>query len=495
MSVRVRFAPAPTGELHVGGARTALFNWLFARKHKGAFIIRIEDTDPTRIKKEYLDSILEALKWLGLHWDEGPEVGGPFGPYFQSQRHQAGIYRKYFERLLAEGYVYPCYCTEEELEERRRKLKEEGLPPREICHCRDLSPEERRRLEAEGRRPVYRFRVSEEGETSWHDLIRGEVSFKNFEIEDFVILRSDGTPTYNFAAVVDDHEMRITHVIRADEHISNTPRQLMLYRALGLEPPLFAHVPMILGQDRTKLSKRHGATGVLEYRDMGYLPEAMVNFLALLGWSPGGDREILSVEEMIEAFDLDRVSKSPAIFNPQKLEWMNGEYLRSLSVDELVERAVPYLRRRGWLKEELTPERREWLKRVLALVQPRLKHFGHLEDYAAFFFEEPPRYHKEAVEKWLSDGSRAPLLEEVAKRLEALDDFSVASIEGVIRGYAQELGMKAAHIIHPVRAAITGKTVGPGLFELMEVLGKEKCVRRLREVARLMREGRMEPTA
>lgn len=495
MSVRVRFAPAPTGELHVGGARTALFNWLFARKHGGKFILRIEDTDPTTVRPEYLRAILEALNWLGLRWDEGPGVGGPFSPYFQSERHKARGYEKYLQELKEGDHIYPCYCTPGELEERRKLMLTKGIPPREVCLCGEVSEEERSRLKAEGRRPVYRFRVPEEGETCWEDVIRGKVCFKNFEIEDFVIVRSDGSPTYNFAAVVDDHEMRITHVIRGDEHISNTPRQLMLYRALGLKPPVFAHIPMILGSDRTKLSKRHGATSILAYRDMGYLPEAMVNFLALLGWSPGGDREIISVEEMIEGFSLERVSKSPAVFNAQKLEWMNGEYIRTISVEELSERAIPFIRCKGWLPEEgeVPPETREYVRKVLALVKDRLKHLGHLEDYAAFFFEEPPKYHKEALEKWLSDRETATLLEGVAGRLDALDNFDVRFIESVIRGYAAELGVKAARVIHPVRAAVTGRTVGPGLFELIEVLGKERCVRRLLKVAQLLREGKLKP--
>ncbi|MDI3299684.1 MAG: glutamate--tRNA ligase, partial [Bacillota bacterium] len=325
--VRVRFAPSPTGYLHLGGARTALFNWLFARHHGGSFILRIEDTDRQRSSEASVRAITEGLRWLGLDWDEGPEAGGAFGPYFQSQRQQG--YRQAAASLLERGLAYPCYCTAEELELRRKQALAEGRAPRYDRRCLRLSAAERERLEREGRRPALRLLAPDEGVTVVHDLVRGDVEFENAAVmDDFVIMKSDGFPTYNFAAVVDDAAMRVTHVLRAEEHLSNTPKQLAVYRALGLEPPAFGHLPMILAPDRSKLSKRHGAIAVEEFRERGYLPEAMVNYLALLGWSPGDEEEFFTREELVARFDLDRVGRQPAVYDVEKLTWMNAHYLR-----------------------------------------------------------------------------------------------------------------------------------------------------------------------
>src|SRR5437667_4969927 len=346
MSVRVRFAPSPTGFLHVGGARTALFNYLFARVQGGTFILRIEDTDAARSTGEALTAILASLRWLVVPWDEGPEAGGGHGPYFQSERRD--LYHRHAGELRAAGRAYPCYCTAAELEERRAAQLARGEPPRYDRRCRALDAAGRGRLEAEGRTPALRFALPDTGETSWEDIVRGRVSFQNSVLDDFVLLRSDGLPTYNFACVVDDHAMAITHVIRGDDHISNTPRQILLDQAFDWTPPVFAHVPMILGPDGARLSKRHGATSVASYRDLGYIPEAMVTFLALLGWSFDGQRELFTLAELEQVFRLERVGSNPAVFNLEKLEWMNGQHLKRLPPDERTRRVVEFLSARGY---------------------------------------------------------------------------------------------------------------------------------------------------
>jgi len=442
--VRVRFAPSPTGYLHVGGARTALFNWLFARNRGGKFLLRIEDTDVERSHKEMVDYIFESLKWLGLDWDEEP--------IFQSMKLE--VYRRISKILVDKGYAYYCYTPEG---------KEE---------CIEIS-----QREAEGKRVAVKFRVPREGETVFEDIIRGKVRFKNEDIEDFVILKSDGFPTYQLACVVDDHEMNISHVIRGEDHIPNTPKQLLIYKALSWTPPEFAHLPMILGPDRKKLSKRHGATAVLEYKEMGFLPEALFNFLALLGWSPGGDREILPKEEMISLFDLKRVGKSAAVFDMEKLMWMNGEYIRKKTDSDLFQRVLPFFKKEGLLKDDRNEEK---VREIIPLLKSRVRLLKDFVILGEYFFKEV-EYDIDAVEKYLKDPTVFVRLEKLKKRLEKLkeSEFSKVNIEVCIRGYAQEEGIKAKELIHPLRVAVTGKMVGPGLFELMEVLGKEKVLRRI----------------
>jgi glutamyl-tRNA synthetase len=476
--VRVRIAPSPTGYLHVGTARTALFNWLFARKHGGKFLLRIEDTDRERSKPEFERDIIEGLKWLGLDWDE-PIV-------YQSQRLE--LYQREAKRLLEMGKAYPCFCTPEELEQRRQEMLAKGIAPKYDRRCRRLSPEEREKLIREGRPYVLRFAMPIEGEVVFNDIIRGEIRFANRELDDFVIIKSDGFPTYNFACVVDDHEMGITHVIRGEDHISNTPRQLHLYMALGYEPPQFAHLPLLLGADRSKLSKRHGAVSLNEYRKMGILPEAMFNFLALLGWYPRDQQEIKTREELIAEFELSEVKPSGAIFDLEKLLWMNGHYIRQKPVEELAQMLVPYFAEQGWVHNPPTDEEWRYLLQVTPLIQERMRTLSEAVELAEFFYREPESYDEKAIAR-LSKAGVAELLSELSNRLEALDEFTVEQVEATVRQFAAERGLKAAEVIHPTRAAVTGRMEGPSLFHLMAVLGKERCVGRLKKAVQIINSG------
>lgn len=482
--VRVRFAPSPTGYLHIGGARTALFNWLFARHHGGDFILRIEDTDVARSTEESTRAILESLQWLGLDWDEGPGRGGPCGPYFQSERVQG--YRDQAQRLLESGSAYRCYCTAEELAARRRAAMLSGEAPRYDGRCRHLSAAEWARFEAVGRGPAVRFRIPE-GETIVPDLVRGRVRFANTVLDDFILLRSDGLPTYNFAAVVDDIAMRISHVIRGDEHLSNTPRQLLLYDALGFEPPQFAHIPMILGPDRSKLSKRHGATSVMQYCEAGYLPEAIVNYLALLGWSYDATQQLFSVKELVEKFSLEKVSKNPAVFDQKKLEWINAQYLRKAELRCLVGLAAGHLARAGLWGPE--PERGEaWLERLILLVRDRIKTVGEIASYAGFFFTQDVSYEPEAFARVLRREGVPEVLLAVRESLAVVEPFTADMIERACRALISARGIESGALIHPARVALTGRMVSPGLFELIELLGRERTLRRLEKAARTVKD-------
>lgn len=475
--VRVRFAPSPTGYLHVGGARTALFNWLFARHHGGTFILRIEDTDRERSREEAARAITETLSWLGLDWDEGPGRDGAYGPYFQSQR--LDLYRQEADRLVRAGLAYPCYCTPEELEERREAARRKGLPPRYDGRCRHLADRERDRLAAAGRRPALRIQAPARGQTVVEDLIRGPVSFENEKmLDDFVILKSDGWPTYNFACAVDDSHMAITHVIRAEEHLSNTPKQIVLCQALGYPLPRFAHAPMILAPDRSKLSKRHGAVAVEEFREAGYLPEAILNYLCLLGWSPGDDREIMSLDEVVRTFSLERVNLTAAIYDVEKLTWMNGAYIRAADPDRLLELLVPRFEAAGLISTPVSPELRTWLADMIAAGRDRARTLGEMPELFRYFFEEPESYEEKGVRKYLQPGSEA-LLETALNVAADVDPFDNETIETAYRQAAERLGVSAGHLIHPTRLALTGRTVGPGLFDVMRLLGRERCLRRL----------------
>lgn len=484
--VRVRFAPSPTGYLHIGGARTMLFNWLFARHHGGSLILRIEDTDVERSTDASTDAIIESIKWLGLDWDEGPIVGGEYGPYFQSER--LDIYREYAERLLKSGHAYRCYCTPEELSEAREAAMKAGKPPGYTGRCRQLSLEMIRAYEAQGRKPALRFKVPE-GETVVNDIVRGDVVFQNEHIDDFVILKSDGYPTYNFAVVIDDALMKITDVIRADEHLPNTPKQIMMYKALGFELPRFAHVSMILGKDKTKLSKRHGATSVTQYRDDGYLPEALINYLVLLGWAYDAEQQIFSREELIQKFTLDKVSKNPAIFDPDKLLWMNGHYIREQDNEVLVDLAIDHLRKAGLVSEEPSNEALSKVRAVVSILKERIRTMGDIVSQGDFFFTDEFAVDDEAISKFLTRDYVPETFEALKARLEAASPFNRQAVEEVIRGYAKEVGRKAGEIIHPLRVALTGRSVSPGIFEVMEILGKDACCRRidsaLKKLARL----------
>ena len=478
--VRVRFAPSPTGFLHIGGTRTALFNWLFAKHNKGKFILRIEDTDAARSTKEAGEQILDSLKWLGLNWDEGPLVGGPHEPYYQSQRFP--IYKKFIDKLLSEGKAYHCYCSSVELDERREEMKKKGEVPRYDGRCRNLTDDERKKLGKDGKQRAIRFKWTNPV-VSFKDAIHGEISFKDHQFDDFVIFKTDGTPTYNFSCVVDDYTMEITHVIRGDDHITNTPRQLALYEALGFSPPIFAHIPLILGTDKARLSKRHGAVGLLEYKKEGYLPEAIMNFLSLLGWSPGNNKEILSKEELIDSFSLERITSRNAVFNKEKLDWMNGFYLKNLPTEKLLEYLMPYLEEAGFIKGK--PDKQKLIKMV-ELYKPRIRTLFQIVDNSDFLFLDKPSYNEEAVNKFLKRDYVGSLLDKVEDRLSKLEVFSVPEIEKTLRELAEELKMKGADFIHPLRVAITGKAVSPPLFDVISLLGKEKTIKRIREGRKLI---------
>jgi len=475
LKIKTRFAPSPTGHLHIGGARTAIFNWLFARKNNGEFFLRIEDTDKERSSPEMVQSIVDGLKWLGLDWD------GDL--YFQSQHIDEHIKACY--ELVKRGYAYFCYCSEEELEAKRKEAEEKKIPYKYDRKCLYLSDEEKLKFESEGRKKVIRFKVPD-GETVFNDVVHGEIRFKNSEIDDFVILRSDNTPVYNMAVVVDDHNMGITHVIRGDDHISNTPKQILIYQALGWETPIFAHVPLILGPDKKRLSKRHGATAVIEYRDRGFLPEAMFNYLCLLGWSPGDNREIMTLSEIIEAFDISRIQKKSAIFDQAKLEWMNSEYIRRKDNLELLRYVKPFIEKYGYKFEDDS-----YLLKVINLMKDRVKTLEDFVSFGKYFFEDPIDYDKEGVEKyWKSETGR--LLGEFVEVLEKIEDFSAFEIESKLRKFAEEKNVKASELIHPIRLSITGMRISPRLFEVMEVLGKETTIRRIKNALNRLAEQKTE---
>ncbi|MBI4336342.1 MAG: glutamate--tRNA ligase [Chloroflexi bacterium] len=492
--VRVRYAPSPTGEPHVGNIRTALFNWLFARRHGGAFIVRIEDTDRDRYIPGAVEAILESLHWLGLDWDEGPtgqaqESHGRHAPYFQSQR--LPLYHEAAQQLVSGGHAYRCYCSPQRLEELRKQQAQEKRPPGYDRRCRDLTDAQRREMETQGTPSVVRFRVPQEGHSAVNDLVRGEVTWQNNLLDDFVILKSDGFPTYHLASVVDDHHMGISHVMRAEEWLPSTPRHLLLYQAFGWEPPLFAHLPMILGPDRAKLSKRHGATSVLAYREQGFLPEALFNFLVLLGWSLDDRTEVMSRETVVQHFSLERITKAGAIFNSEKLLWLNGVYIRQLAPEDLANRLVPLLERpasQGGLPDEVArPVDRDYLRRIVPLVQERLKALAEGAELTSFFFVERLEYDPALlVQKGMDREGTLRGLQRVLAAVEALASFDLTSLEAAIRPLVEELGVKAGQLFGAIRVATTGRTAAPPLFQTMEVLGRERCLRKLREaVAKL----------
>ena len=484
--VRVRFAPSPTGSPHIGSLRTAVYDWLFAKHTGGTFILRIEDTDKARFVPGSLEEILESLRWLGTMWDEGPEVGGPYGPYSQSERLE--IYDKHARRLLDQGNAYYCFCTPERLAEMRKEQEARKQPTGYDRLCLKLSPEETAEKFKEGIPAVIRFKVPQEGQTAFNDVVRGEITFENRLLDDFIIMKSDGYPTYHFASVVDDHLMEITHVIRGEEWISSTPKHVLQYQAFGWEPPKFAHPPLILGPDRSKLGKRHGSVAFLEYKERGFLPEAMLNFITLLGWSPGEDRELYSVEELIERFGLDGIVRNPAVFDIQKLEWMNGVYIRSADLDRLTALCLPFLQKAGMVPENPAPEEVEYTRKAVALEQERLKVLSEIVEFARFFFEEEPGYEEKGVRKWLSRDHVPDLLRKLIDRFGELPELTIESIEEVVRGTGEEMGLSGGQVIHPVRVAVTGRTVGPGLFETMAVLGKDRVLFRLNRTVGMVSE-------
>ncbi|MBN1176695.1 MAG: glutamate--tRNA ligase [Dehalococcoidales bacterium] len=476
--VRVRFAPSPTGKPHVGNIRTAMFNWLMARHDGGTLVLRIEDTDVARRVAGAEEAIMDGLRWLGLDWDEGPDVGGDYGPYYQSER--LDLYTQAAARLVEQGDAYYCYCSPERLEDVRKQRAAAKEATAYDRHCRDLTPDERARKEAEGIVPVVRFKVPLDGRTTFNDLIYGDVTFEHGTIDDFVLLKSDGYPTYHLANVVDDSAMKISHVIRAEEWISSTPRHLLIYRALGLEPPRYVHHPMILGPDRAKLSKRHGDVSIIDYREHGYLPETMFNFLALIGWSLDDKTEIMTRQELIDSFSLDRIGKTGAIFNKDKLDWMNGVYIRSLDIDELVRRALPFLEK-GLPPEVKRPLDADYIRRMMPLIRERINTLQEAATYAEFFFIDDLKYNTEMlIGKKMTGETSLEALKASEARLSPLDSFDHELLEDTLRPLAEEMGLKAGQLFGVLRTAVTGRTATPPLFETMTVLGKERCLKRIK---------------
>ncbi len=461
--IRTRFAPSPTGQLHIGGARTALFNWLFARHHKGRFVLRIEDTDRERSKDEYTRGILDGLAWLGIENDEGP--------FYQSARME--LYKEHALRLLKEGHAYRCYCSPEELEEKKKRALAEGRKPSYDRTCREKTNEE------PGKPSVIRFKTPLSGTVAFHDLVRGEITFQCDELDDLILLRTDQTPTYNFTVVVDDALMNVTHIIRGDDHINNTPRQILMYEALQFALPQFAHVPLIHGKDRSRLSKRHGATSLLEYRDDGFLPEALMNYLARLGWAHGDD-EIFSKEELIDKFDLPNVGKSPAIFDMDKLLWLNDHYMKSLPIEVIAERLSPFIAARG----HAVPERAK-LIRIIRNLLGRAKTLKEMAEMGGFFLGEDIEYDASAKAKFLT-GAAKPTLERFLNDFRQLPTLDEANQRSLIENIARDFGKKLVDIVQPIRVALSGKAVSPGIFEVIEILGKDVVEKRIERAISLL---------
>ncbi len=472
---RVRFAPSPTGPLHIGGARSALFNWLFARRRGGKMVLRVEDTDTERSTRESEAEIMESLRWLGLTWDEGVDTGGERGPY--RQRERLHIYGPHVKGLLREGKAYYCFCSAEELESGRQEMLSRGEVPRHQGDCLSLPHEEVKERLARGEKAAIRFKVPAGREVVIPDLVRGEVTFKTDGIGDFIIIKSDGIPTYNFAVVVDDLEMGITHVIRAEEHLSNTPRQVLIYEALGADLPHFAHISLILGEDRSKMSKRHGATSIFQYRRMGYLPEALVNYLALLGWSPEEEEEFFTLEELARAFSLDRVTKSPAVFDSEKLNWMNGCYLRKLPPERLLSHSLPYLQEAGYAAGEIAPEREEWLKAVLVSIQTKVEYLAQVPEQASVYFGGVKDPEEGEAREFIRKGRL--LLQELLQRVEGVETWDEENIKEALKVLGKDLKIKGKSLFMPVRAAVSGQLWGPELPTLMCLLGREGVKERI----------------
>mgnify|MGYP000864614885 CR=1 FL=1 len=483
--VRVRFAPSPTGYLHVGGARTALFNYLYAKHHHGVFVLRIEDTDLARSTEASTQAILDSMKYLGLDWDEGPEKGGSYGPYFQTERLE--LYREYAAKLLAMGRAYECFCTPEELDQIRKEAVEHGRDPKYDGRCRSLTEAQRQELIRQGRKSVIRFKANYDGTTLVDDLIRGQVVFDNAQLDDFVIIKSDGMPTYNFAVVIDDALMKITHVIRGEDHLSNTPKQIQIYEALGFAVPQFAHIPMILGPDRTRLSKRHGATSVGQFQEEGYLAEAMVNYLALLGWSYDDAQTLFSKAELIEKFSLAKVSKNPAVFDIAKLQWMNGVYIRELSLDDLYDRALPLLQEWGFVPEEISPELECKVKAVLKVLQERIKLLSDLKESSYYFFQDEVRYDEKAVRKVLFKEGAEEILSSLLPELLSVKDYTQENLEPIFHKAQEQRQCKLADVIQPVRVAVTGTNVSPGIYDVLAILGRARTCQRIKDALALIK--------
>lgn len=477
--IKVRFAPSPTGDLHVGNIRTALFDWAYARHTGGIFLFRIEDTDRSRVTDEYIAAAIDTLKWLGLTWDEGPEVGGPHGPYLQSQRLE--IYAEWAARFIEQGDAYYCYCTPEELEARREAQKESGQAPGYDGKCRSISEAQLTQYKSEGREPVIRMRMPE-GSTTFTDVIRGDCTFDHNFVPDFVLVRADGSPLYTLAVAVDDVLMEVTHVLRGEDLLSSTPRQIRVYQAMGVKEsqyPLFAHLPFVMGADNAKLSKRNGETSIAWYREQGFLPEAICNYLALLGWSPGDDRENLTLAELTELFTIERVNSNPARFDMKKLENINGDKIRALSLDDFFTWSLPFLQRAKVVSTPITSEEERVVRQALPIIQERLIKLSEVPDMLAFLFTEKVDLDPESVAKYLDEGSKQ-IITKALEVLTPLPTWDHHAIDGALRAaLIDQMGLKPRLAFSAIRVAVTGSHISPPLFESMEILGKERVLARL----------------
>lgn len=474
--MRVRFAPSPTGPFHIGGARSALFNWLLARKTGGSFVLRIEDTDLERSTQESEDNICAALKWLGITWDEGVDIGGPYAPYKQTQR--LDTYIAYAQELVESGKAYYCYCSDKELEAQRQVLTDKNETPRYTGRCHELSVEEQELLKLEGRKPTVRFKVPANQEIIIPDMVRGVVKFDSNGVGDFVIVKSDGIPTYNYAVVVDDYLMNITHVIRAEEHLSNTPRQVLLYQALGWDLPIFGHISLILGKDRTKMSKRHGATSVDQYKNLGYLPEALMNFLALLGWAPSGEREIFSAEELIQEFSMDGVAKNPAVFDVDKLNYINEQYIKALGDEKYFEMCLPYLQAEGYT----TGRSEQWLQELVAFTQERVSYLSQVTDEVKFFFTDDFTFEDEHAKCVLQEETAKMVVEIFIAQIKMAEQLDAVAVQSALKMTVKESKLKGAKVYMPIRVALTGNVHGPDLAKIAALFGLDRCIARIQQM-------------
>ncbi|MFF2416631.1 glutamate--tRNA ligase [Bacillus safensis] len=479
--VRVRYAPSPTGHLHIGNARTALFNYLFARSQGGKFIIRIEDTDQKRNVEGGEESQLRHLQWLGIDWDESIDKDGGYGPYRQSERND--IYKKYYDELLEKDLAYKCYCTAEELEAEREAQIARSEMPRYSGKCSYLSKEEEDKLIAEGREPSIRFRVPKGEIIKFDDMVKGDISFETDGIGDFVIVKKDGTPTYNFAVAVDDHLMKMTHVLRGEDHISNTPKQIMIFNAFGWDVPLFGHMTLIVNENRKKLSKRDESIiqFIEQYKNLGYLPEALFNFIALLGWSPVGEEELFTKEQFIDIFDVNRLSKSPALFDMHKLKWVNNQYVKALDLDQVVALTLPHLQKAGKVSEQLTEEENTWVRKLISLYHEQLSYGAEIVELTELFFKEQIEYNQEAKEV-LAEEQVPEVMASFAGQLEQLESFTPDEIKAAIKAVQKETGHKGKKLFMPIRVAVTGQTHGPELPQSIELLGKETVLNRIKQI-------------
>lgn len=481
--MKVRFAPSPTGPFHIGGARSALFNWLLARREGGTFLLRIEDTDLVRSTRESEENIKAALKWLGMDWDEGIDVGGDNGPYRQTER--LDIYKEVTDRLIAEGKAYYCYCTEGELEAERQAQLARGETPKYNGHCRHLTEEQRAAYEAEGRKPTVRLRVPLNETVAFDDMVRGHVSFESNGIGDFVIVKSDGIPVYNYAVVIDDHTMEVTHVIRAEEHLSNTPRQIVIYNALGWEVPTFGHISLIMGKDGKKMSKRHGATSVEQYKNLGYLPEAINNFLALMGWAPEGEQELFTTEELIKNFSMDRVAKNPAVFDIDKLNWINFNYMKKLTDEELYTLCLPSLQEAGYASAQPDEAEKARLTMLCVCLKDHISYGAQIKEEAAMFFTDSisiDEEHRDDIKAVLAEESCPTVLAAFSNKLKAMDEVTPEQVKAAIKAIMKETKLKGKFVFMPIRVAITGQMHGPDLNYIVPLLGRDTVLARLASV-------------